>query len=129
MLLNINAIDAHQKALPLPLGSIDRKKLVSGFVPLLPTFQSNTAGIPMAADMTINRMSVQEKPANAIPRPAVALPMAVASQIIALVLVASRPSLPGDKSKIALRFTAQYDASRRPSSILPEKNADNELEA
>jgi hypothetical protein len=74
-----------------------RSFFFSGLDVRRPVFQSNPAGIPIAADVTINKTIVQEKPVYAMPMPAAALPMAVANQIIALFLVASRPSRFGDR--------------------------------
>jgi len=107
-LLNINVTETNQKVVPFPFGlSMAGRLPVSGIEPFFPVFQSNPAGMIIIADASIKKANVDEKPQYAIPKPTVALPMAVANQIIALILVASSPSLLGDRWKIAVRLTAQ----------------------
>jgi hypothetical protein len=107
-LLNINVTETNQKVVPFPFGlSMAGRLPVFGIEPFFPVFQSNPAGMTTVAEASIKMAMVEEKPKYAIPTPAAALPMAVANQIMALVLVASSPSLLGDRWKIAVRLTAQ----------------------
>jgi hypothetical protein len=123
-LLNMMVKETSQKVLPFPRRLNMAKKLSDfGFDVFLHSLHSIAAGTPMAADAIIKTIIVDEKPTEAMPVPAAALPAAVANQIVALFLVACCPSRLGERQNMEVRMTAQYEDSLSPSTMRPAKKA------